>query len=246
MVGPISSSAAYMSIQRYTPENSPVKKPSVPAAESSFNTELSVSSNAAPRAALSAPSEFSHPASTMDADTYASELFGKMRLSPAAGEEADVSAQMEQMEQITTEEQQAEETQEAEQLSQEQIAEEKRKAYLEALKEQEEERAERIEQMKQAQSEDKDASGTSDEESAQESSGGVVTFDRTAAMLQNYQMGQLMQGMFSAQAKGQDTSVYGTAMDAMRLKNGGQVRFSADVTAHSKMNSLDQRFLLAS
>lgn len=239
MVGAISSSAAYLSVQRYTPENSPVKKPSVPAAESSFNAELSVSS----QAAVPSSSEPFHPGDTMNADTYACELFGKMRLSPA-GEEEDLSAQTEK---TPLKEEHLEKKQEAEQLAEEKKAEEKREAYLEALKEKEEARAERVEKLKEAQSEGEDPAGAAEEET--ETSEGALTFDRTAAMLQNYQMNYLIRNMLSAQANGQDASPYRTALDAMLLKTEDSVHFSGKETAYSpyaQKNPVDERFLLAS
>lgn len=217
MIGAISAIGSYTGIQRYS-QVDPAALHGTPAANvSSVISAQKSASLEVPVQPVTDVKPVNPGASgninvdlTVHNDVEATELSVRMRMTsadPEAAQTEDLSpwAEME-----------AEETQKEENLQAEQEAEAKREAYLEELKEQEEARAERIEALKEAQAEE-ETEGAEAEEDGRQVPG--LQLDHTAALLQNYQMNNLMNDMLSARANGEDTTGYNAAMDVL-LQNG--------------------------
>ena len=210
MIGSISSVGSF---QRYAQVNpvanhgtAAAEKSSVITARKSFDLETPVQAAEAVKPVTSGVSGNVSVDFTTRRDADAAELSTRVRMS-SAGEETSVLA-----------EQEAEKAEQRERLEAQEKAEAKREACREKLEEEQAEREERIEALKE------ELSGEQPEKM------GALALDHTAALLQNYQMNNLMQDMLSARTRGEDTGAYSEAIDALLSSSQDRVVFSTEKT----------------
>lgn len=211
MIGAIPSVGSYPGIQRYTQVNhvsthgaAAAEKASVITAHKSFDLETPVQPAEAVKPVNTKASGNLSVDLTVPKGADAAEMSVRMRLSSAEEDTA-----------IT--EQEAAKAEHKEQLEAEEKKEAKREAYLENLKEQEAAREERIEALKEIQAEEDEGEQT-----------GTLELDHASFMLRNHQMNNLMQDMLSARTRGEDTSEYSAAIDALLHHGQERVRFSSN------------------
>jgi len=181
------------------------EKSSVITARKSFDIETPVQAAEAVKPVTSGVSGNISVDLTNRKDAEAAELGARLRMSSA---EEDASLRTEP---------EAEKAEQNELLEAEEKAEAKREAYLEKLEEEQAAREERIEALRE------ELEGEETEET------GSLELDRTSALLQNYQMTNLMQDMLSARTRGEDTKGYSAAIDAL-LHSQDRVTFSTEKT----------------
>ena len=209
MIGAVSSVGSYSSIQRYAQVNpvsnhAAAEKTSVITAHKSFDLETPVQPAEAIKPVNTSASGNLNVDLTIPKGADAAEMSVRMRLTSAEEDSAITEAE-------------ADKAAHKELLEAEEKKEAKREAYLEQLKEQEAAREERIEALKETQAE---------EDGAEQP--GTLELDRTGVMLRNHQMNNLMQDMLSARTRGEDTSGYSAAIDALLHHGQERVRFSTD------------------
>lgn len=217
MIGAVSAVGSYTGIQRYSQVNPAAmhgapsldSASSVVAVHKSSGLETPVQPVTDVKAVNPGASGNLNVDLTARNDVEATEMSVRMRMTsadPKAAQTEELSpwAEME-----------TKDAQKEEKLQEEQEAEEKREAYLEELKEKEEARVERIEALKEAQAEEK-TDGSEAEEGDRKAG---LQLDHTVAMLQNFQMNNLMNDMLSARVNGEDTTGYSAVLDAL-LQNG--------------------------
>lgn len=212
MIGSVSPVGSYSAVQRYAQVNpaahgtAAAEKSSVLTARKSFDLETPVQAAEAVKPVVSGVSGNVSVDLTTHKNPEAAELSARMRMSSDEEKPTALS------------EQEAEAARRREELEEAQKAEEKREAYLEELKEQEAAREERVEALREEQSEDEPEKA------------GTLELDRTSALLQNYQMNNLMQDMLSARTRGEDTEGYSAAIDALLHSSQSRVQFSTEET----------------
>ena len=245
MISAVSGSSSYTGIQRYTQvkQQAPVRENAAAAAEkSSVIAAQKHSSIGTPVQPVDAAKKVNPGASgnlnvefSARSSADAAEMAVRMRISPAQGEETTQAAQ-ETANPLSGEEK----TEQQERLQAQQEAEAKREAYLEALQEEKEARAERIEALKEAQqTEEKPETEDAQAEGEEETQPGAIQFDRTAALLQNAQMTNLLQNMLTSRADGKSTENHSKAIDALLNNEQNRLHF---VTEDSKNSDERNRY----
>lgn len=169
-----------------------------------------------------------------------SEMAVRMRISPenpdAQPQKAGVQDQLE-----------AEEAERQARLEErvelEKEAKAEREAYMESLAEAEQVRDQRLEALREAQAEE---SGTEEEGKAisqEDEKGqgiqqtGFLELDYVSALLQNYQMTNLLHEQIAARMKGEDTTGYSAAIDAVFQNSQSHVRFVSGDESEGRSNA---------